>query len=177
MKPCCLYFAISPNRMKPPATIGDPEPIAQAIRLCQEYAIENFDEAQNSKFYVCGMQPFDVDDPMYGVILAREGLECHHHAEFEYYKNPKILTYSFNAKLCAYCAGSSGADGFIDEELIILWKSVLPVCQECRAAGALPIARSRTRNGALIDNRAKCRRLTSIASQARAGVVDTVAVA
>jgi hypothetical protein len=50
----CLYFVISPNRMKPPATIGDPEPIAQAIRLCREYAIEQIDEAQNSEFYVCG---------------------------------------------------------------------------------------------------------------------------
>ncbi len=77
---------------------------AEAIRLCREYAMEKFDEAQESDYYVCGMQPFDVDDPMYGVILAREGLECHHHVEYEYYNNPKILTSSFNAKLCAYCA-------------------------------------------------------------------------
>ena len=66
MKPRCLHFAISPNRMKPQGVIGDPEPNAEAIRLCREYAIENFDEAQNSDYYVCGMQPFDADDPMYG---------------------------------------------------------------------------------------------------------------
>jgi hypothetical protein len=119
-KPRCLYSAISPSRMKPPTTIGDPEPTLQAIRLCREYAIEEFDKAQNSEFYVCWMQPFDDDDPMYEVILAREGFECHHHVEFEYYNNPKILTSSFDAKLCAYCAGSSGADGFIDEELNIV---------------------------------------------------------
>ena len=87
--------------------------------------MEKFDEAQESDYNVCGMQPFDVDDPMYGVILAREGLECHHHVEFEYYNNPKILTSSFNAKLCA-C--SAGADGFVDEELNVAWKSALFVC-------------------------------------------------
>ena len=109
--------------------------------------MEKIDEAQNSDYYVYGIQPFDVDDPMYGVILAREGLEWHHHVEFEYYNNPKILTSSFNAKNCAYCAGSTGADGFVDEELNVVWKSVLHVCQECRANGALPIAVSRSRNG------------------------------
>ena len=91
--------------------------------------------------------------------------------EFEYYNNPKILTSAFNAKLCAYCAGSSGADGFVDEELNVVWKSVLPVCQECRANGVLPIARSRRRNGALVDKRAQRRRLnTATASQARVDV-------
>ncbi len=90
--------------------------------------MENFDEAQNSDYCVCGMHPFDADDLMYGVILAREGLECHHHVEFEYYNNPKILTSSFNAKVCAYCAGSFGADGFVDEELNVVWKSACVAC-------------------------------------------------
>ena len=104
LKPRCMYSAISPNRMKPVASNGDPEPSAQAIRLCREYAMEKFDEFQNSDYYVCGMQPFDADDPMYGVIIAHEGLECHHHVEFEYYNNPKILTSSFNAKnVCPLC--------------------------------------------------------------------------
>jgi hypothetical protein len=84
MKPRCLYSAILPNRMKPAACNGDPEPTAQGIRLCREYSMGNFDEIQNSDYYVCGVQPFDADDPMYGVIIAREGLECHHHVEFEY---------------------------------------------------------------------------------------------
>jgi hypothetical protein len=137
--------------------------------------MENFDEAKNSNYYVCGMQPFDADDPMYGVIVAREGLEYHNHMEFEYYNNPKIFTSSFNAKLCAYCAGSSGADGFIDEELNVVWKSVLPVCQEGCAHGALPIARSRRRNGAQIENRAQRCHLTTTASQARDDV-NTIAV-
>ena len=53
MKPRCLYSAIAPNRMKPEAAIGDPEPNAEAIRLCREYAMEKFDEAQNSDYHVC----------------------------------------------------------------------------------------------------------------------------
>jgi hypothetical protein len=94
--------------------------------------------------------------------------ECHHHVEFEYYNNPKILKSSFNAKLCAYC---TGADGFVDEELNVVWKSVLPVCQECRASGALPIARSRRGNGVHNAQRAQRRRLTALASQARTAAV------
>jgi len=89
----------------------------------------------------------------------------HHHVEFEYYNNPKILTSSFNAKWCAYCAGSSGADEYVNnEESNYVWKSVVHVCQERRANGALPIARSRSRNGAHIDKRAQRRRLTATAS-------------
>jgi hypothetical protein len=51
---------------------------------------------------------------------------------------------------------------------------VLLVCQEFRANGALPIARSRRRNGAHIENRAQRRRLTAGASQARDDI-DNVA--
>ena len=38
---------------------------AEAIRLCREYSMGKFDEAQNNDYYVYGMQPFDDDDPMY----------------------------------------------------------------------------------------------------------------
>ena len=135
--------------MKPPAIDGATEPTAEAIRLCRQYAMQKFEEAQASDVYVCGMQPFDADDLMYGVIVAREGLECHHHMEFEYYNNPKILTSRFTATLLgAYCAGSSREEGFVDEHLCIERKSMLLVCQPCRTKGALPIARSKRRNGA-----------------------------
>ncbi len=74
------------------------------------------------------MQPFDADDDlMHGVIVTREGLEYHHPVEFEYYNNSKLTTSWFDAKLCAYCAGSSGAKVFLDEFLTIEWKSVLPI--------------------------------------------------
>ena len=71
MKPRCPYTDISLIRMKPHATIGDPEPTAQAIRLCREYTMENFEEAKiASKYYVCVMQPFAIDDPMHGSDLS-----------------------------------------------------------------------------------------------------------
>ena len=82
MKPRCLYSANSPSRMKPHVIDGETEPTTKAIRLCRQYAMQKFEEAQVSDVYVCGMQPFDADDLMYGVIVAREGLECHHHMEF-----------------------------------------------------------------------------------------------
>jgi hypothetical protein len=81
------------------------------------------------------MQPYDVDDFMYGVIVTRDGLECHHRVEFEYYNNPKTIT-AITAKVCAYCANASGAEDFVDEHLSL----------ECRAAGALPLAKTKRRN-------------------------------
>ena len=73
------------------------------------------------------MQLFDADDLMHGMIVTRKGLESHHHIEFEYHNNPKIVTSWFTANLCAYCAGSPGVEGFPDEHLSLEWKSVLPI--------------------------------------------------
>ena len=70
---------------------GDAEPTAATIRLGCEYAMEKFEEAQCNYIYVCGMQPFDSGDLMYGMIVTRDGLECHHPVEFEYYNNPKSV--------------------------------------------------------------------------------------
>jgi hypothetical protein len=58
--------------------------------LCREYAVEQLKSAMNSELYVYGMQPSDADDLMHGVIVTRDGLECHHSVEFEYYSNPKL---------------------------------------------------------------------------------------
>jgi hypothetical protein len=61
----------------------------------------------------------------------------------------KIVASWFHASLCAYCAGSSGSDGFVDEDLTREGKSVLSICTStCRVDGALPLARTRKRNGA-----------------------------
>ncbi len=76
--------------------------------------MEQLEEAQNNDVYVYGMQAFDADHLMHGVIIDQEGLECHHPMEFEYY-NTTIKNSAFNASLCAYCAGSSGANGIVDE--------------------------------------------------------------
>jgi len=124
-----------------------------------------------TRFFLCNMQPFDVDDLMHGVIVTREGFECHHPVEFEYYSNPKPATSWFDASSCAYCAGSSGAKGFVDDNLSIEWKSVLPICQDCRAYGALPLARTKRKNGAVNGHRTHRNRLTADVSQAHVDVV------
>ena len=85
--------------MKPPTTIGEADPSTHANRLCREYAVQKLDNAQGSDMYVCGMQPFDADDLMYGVIVAHDGLECDHPMEFEYNNNPRMVTTWFNANL------------------------------------------------------------------------------
>jgi len=108
------------------------------------------------------------------VIVAREGLECHYYIEFEYYNNTKILTSGiFNSKLCAYCAGASGADGIIDEQSRLVWKTVLHVCQHYRASSALHIARTKRRNGVANEQRAQRPLLTTPTSQAPGDLYST----
>jgi hypothetical protein len=41
---------------------------------------------------------------------------CHQPMEFDYYQ-AKVVAAWFHANLCAYCAGSSGTEGFVDERL------------------------------------------------------------
>ena len=122
--------------------------------------------------YVCGMQPFDADDIMHGMIVTREGLECHHSVEFEYQCNPKLTTSWFDATLCAQCAGSSEAMRSIDDHLNIEWKNVLLVCHLCRADGALPLARTKRRNGEANARRTQRDRQTS--PTPHASIVDAI---
>ena len=105
--------------MKPTPANGGEEPSNEALQLCRAYVVDQFECAKNSAIFVCGMQPFDADDLMYGVIVTREALECHHPVEFEYYGNPKATAAWFDGALCAYCSGSSGAKGCVDEHLTI----------------------------------------------------------
>ena len=63
--------------------------------------------------------------------------------------------------MCAYCSGSSGSEGLVDEELTQQWKSVLQVFHACRAKGALPLARTRRRNGDVNERRAQRARLAA----------------
>jgi hypothetical protein len=87
---------------------------------------------------------------MHGVIVFCIGLECRHPVKFKYYSNPKATAPLLDGASCAYCVGSFGAKRFIvDELLTIEWKSVLPICEDCRAhGGALTVARTIRRNGA-----------------------------
>ena len=77
MKPRYLYSFTSPNKMKPNPVDGAIEPTGDAIRMCREYGVQQFESVQDNELYVCGMQHFDADELMYGVIVTRDGLECH----------------------------------------------------------------------------------------------------
>ena len=147
LKPRCLFSMDAPNRMKPAPSIHGIEPTNEEIKACREYAMHPLEAAMESDLYICGMQPLEPDNPMHKQIIARDGLECHDPVEFEYYNHPYHNAEWFKATMCAYCAGSSGHEGFIDEHLRGEWKSLLPVCQACRAKGALPLTRTRKRNG------------------------------
>ena len=74
MKPRCLYSITAPNSMKPNHADGVVEPTNEAIQLCRDYAIEQFQSAETNDIFMCGMHPFDADDLMHGVIVTREGL-------------------------------------------------------------------------------------------------------
>ena len=72
----------------------------QAIRLCREYATQKLEEAQESDLFVYGMQQVYAYALMHGVIVSRDGLECHLTMKFEH-SNFKNYAFGFNANLCA----------------------------------------------------------------------------
>ena len=45
------------------------------VVLIYLYAVEKFECTETNALFVCGMQPFDADDLMHGVIVTRVGLE------------------------------------------------------------------------------------------------------
>ena len=79
----------------------------------------------------------------------------------------------FKAAMCAYCASSFGLDGFVDAPLRDQWKALLPVCQECRDAGALPLARTRKRNSVARARRSETVRLAKEARADREAPVES----
>ena len=98
--------------------------------------------------YICGLHPLEHGNPVHKLIIAQDCLECDDHVEFDYYSHPYHNAELFKATICAYCASSFGHDGFVDEHLREVRTSLLPViCQACRDDGALPLTRTRKRNG------------------------------
>jgi hypothetical protein len=72
MKPRCLYSVISPNRMKPYATIGDPEPTAYANHVCREYAMDKLRKPKIASSICAGCNHLMLMTRcIYGVILGR----------------------------------------------------------------------------------------------------------
>ena len=92
---------------------------------------------------------------MHGVIVTRDGITCASTVEPEFYSNVKSSELWRDPTMCAYCAGSHGFEGTIDEDLYIEYKTVLPLCEVCRGLGALPVVKTRRRNGALLAKKNK----------------------
>jgi hypothetical protein len=65
-----------------------------------EAAIEN-------PLHICGMQPLEPDNLKHIIIIARDGLECHDHVEFDYYTYFYQNEEWYKAAMCAYCVSSS----------------------------------------------------------------------
>ncbi len=116
-KPRCLFSMDAPMWMKPVPSIHEIEPTNEEIKACREYAMHQLEAAMESDLNTCGMQPLEPNNPMHTQIIARDGLKCYDPVEFEYYNHPYHNAEWFKAAMCAYCAGSSGHEGFIDEHL------------------------------------------------------------
>ena len=139
MKPRCLYSVTAPKHMKPHDSADK--------KACRKYALDQLDVASHRDLYMCGMQPFDPDHPMYGVIVTRDGITCSATVEPEFYNNPRASEPWRDPALCAYCAGIHGVEGVVDETLLVQYKTVLPLCEVCQAEGALSIVRTKRKNG------------------------------
>ena len=112
-----------------------PHPPIKLCRCCRA----TFCCAQENEHFLCGMQPFVSDNTLHGVIIARGSLECHDHVDFDYYNSSNHQEPWYEPNLCAYCANTSGSEGILDKNLLKEWKAVLPLCEACRASGALPL--------------------------------------
>ena len=135
IKPRCLYSQRALHLMnKPPAPVLvdkllKKEKSAIVIQLedmCRDYVKEQFAEAMANNQFLCGMQPFDSDHPLYGVIVARDTLESHDPVETEYYFKNNARWFEQN--LCGYCANTMGHNGVVDEKLQLQWRTFLPLC-------------------------------------------------
>jgi len=135
--------------MDPTAEEGASAPSATVIAECRAYALQQLEVAEQSELYTCGMEPFDADHPFYGVLVTREGLVCSGPMEVEYYTHKKQKAPWYHPELCVYCAAGVNSKGYVDDELSVEWKSVLPVCKSCRDEGALLLVRSKKRNGSI----------------------------
>ena len=74
--------------------------------------------------------------------------------EFDYYGAKAVASW-LNPKFCAYCAGASGVDGIIDEDLTLEWRSALSICPTCLVDGARPLFRTPRRNADVHERRAQ----------------------
>eukprot|EP00873_Tetraselmis_striata_P001580 jgi/Tetstr1/421844/TSEL_012744.t1 len=111
MRPRCLYSLTHPRNMEPAATMVDGKKVHPSVTEkaeCKQYALQNFHAAAEHNSFLCGMQPFDDDHPLHGVLVTRSNITCGSPVEFEYYSTQTKRATWFDATTCAWCAGVHG---------------------------------------------------------------------
>eukprot|EP00873_Tetraselmis_striata_P025311 jgi/Tetstr1/445575/TSEL_033347.t1 len=104
MRPRCLYSLTHPRNMEPAATMVDGKKVQPSVTEkaeCKQYALQNFHAAAEHNSFLCGMQPFDDDHPLHGVLVTRSNITCGSPVEFEYYSTQTERATWFDATTCA----------------------------------------------------------------------------
>ena len=150
LKPRLVYSATAPNRMVPPVVEGV-TPTNEQIKDCQDMAQQVLQDCLTSSTYICGAPILDEEHPFHGVFVTQMTLGCHDAVEPYYYSTTPSRLGEFSQTLCCFCACQ---DATVDDELCSLFRTVLPVCEECISQGALIPVRYATRNSAARSARA-----------------------
>ena len=133
-KPRVIYSATAPSRMVPHAVVDGQVPSPEDVHACQVMAKQVLMDACSSPLYVCGSTALDHDHAFSSVFVTQEELTCADHIEAFFYTATPSSRQQLSVKLCCFCALE---DGEVDDELSKLYRTVLPVCQQCLGEGAL----------------------------------------
>ena len=130
--------------MVPPIHDGH-APTPEEVDACQTMAKQVLHDACASSTFVCGASVIDPDHVFSDVFVTQSTLTFVDHVEpFFYSAGPNSRQHLSN-KLCCFCAME---DGMVDDELTSLFRTVLPVCQNCINEGAFVPVRYAIRNAA-----------------------------
>lgn len=77
--------------------------------------------------YTCGSMLLPPENPMFKNIMTRTDITCQSPVELQYYSSGLGL-----ADLCAHCGFNSGQ---VSTDLLKRYKTVLPLCDECKDSG------------------------------------------
>eukprot|EP00873_Tetraselmis_striata_P001254 jgi/Tetstr1/421518/TSEL_012465.t1 len=105
MRPRCMYSLTHPRNMEPAATVVDGKKVQPSVTEkaeCKQYALQNFHAAAEHNSFLSGMQPFDDNHPLHGVLVTRSNITCGSLVEFEYYSTQTKRATWFDANTCAW---------------------------------------------------------------------------
>ena len=149
-KPRVVYSLTAPSRMVPP-TIDGRVPTPEEVDACQVMAKQVLQDACSSSVYVCGANVLDEDNLFAKVFVTQNSLTCADHVEPFFYTATNSARQQLSSKLCCFCALQ---DAPVDDELAKLFRTVLPVCDQCVSEGALIPVRCAQRNASQLAARA-----------------------